>query len=70
MRGRYVPGMEAAGRIEALGPNVTTRSVGERVVVAAKFGAYAERIVVPEASAMLAPGDYSIEEWQSSRSIT
>ena len=58
----YVLGMEAAGRIEALGPSVTTRSVGERVVVGSQFGAYGERIVVPQARAFPAPEDYSLEE--------
>ena len=58
----YVLGMEAAGHIEAVGPNVTTRSVGDRVVVGSQFGAYAERIVVPQAGAMPAPEDYSAEE--------
>ncbi|GMR12692.1 MAG: NAD(P)H-quinone oxidoreductase [Gemmatimonadota bacterium] len=58
----YVLGMEAAGRIEALGPNVTSRSVGERVIVGSQSGAYAERIVVPQAGAMPAPEDYSVEE--------
>ncbi len=58
----YVLGMEAAGRIEALGPSVTTRSVGERVVVGSQFGAYGERIVVPQARAFPAPEDYSVEE--------
>lgn len=58
----YVPGMEAAGRIEAVGPGVRERSVGERVVVGAKFGAYAERMVVRAAQAIPAPEDYTLEE--------
>ena len=43
----YIPGMEAFGTIEALGENVD-RQVGERVIIGAQYGTYAEKIVVPE----------------------
>jgi len=42
----YVPGMEALGTIEEVGPGVK-REIGERVIVGAQYGAYAEKIVVP-----------------------
>ncbi len=58
----YVPGMEAAGTIDALGSGVTGREVGERVVCGMQFGAYAERVVVPAARALPALPDFSVEE--------
>lgn len=38
----FVPGMEAAGVVEALGDGVTTVKVGDRVAYASVMGAYAE----------------------------
>lgn len=58
----YTPGMEATGTIDALGPAVQRRAVGERVIVGAKHGAYAEKIVVPERQAWPALPGFSIEE--------
>ncbi len=58
----YVPGMEAAGRIEAVGAGVSEEHVGEEVLVGAQYGAYAERIVVPASQALPAPPGYSLEE--------
>lgn len=57
----YIPGMDAAGIIEALGPENDQRlSVGDRVValvlpMAKHKGAYAEQIIVPAASVVAAP---------------
>ncbi|MGO4422622.1 zinc-binding alcohol dehydrogenase family protein [Streptomyces sp. MCAF7] len=57
----FVPGMDAAGVIDQLGPGVDDRlAVGQRVVAMALFisahgGAYAEQIVVPAASVVPAP---------------
>ena len=62
----YVPGMDAAGVIEQIGPQVDERlSVGQRVVVSlvlpqGAHGAYAEQIVVPAASVVPAPKDADI----------
>ncbi|MEQ8329211.1 MAG: zinc-binding dehydrogenase [Longimicrobiales bacterium] len=47
----YVPGMEASGTIDAVGPGVE-RSVGERVLCGMQTGAYAEYVVVPQARAL------------------
>jgi NADPH:quinone reductase-like Zn-dependent oxidoreductase len=58
----YTPGMEAAGTIDALGAGVEGRAVGERVIVGAQYGAYAERIVVPAAQALPAIACFSTEE--------
>lgn len=58
----YVPGMEAVGVVEALGPGVTDRSVGQRVVCGMQHGAYAERVVVDQGTALPAVAAYSLEE--------
>ena len=58
----YVLGMEAAGRIEAAGPGVDPSRVGERVVVGAQHGAYAELMAVRAAQALPAPHGWSVEE--------
>jgi NADPH:quinone reductase len=43
----FVPGQEAAGIVEAVGPDVTSVAVGDRVAYANAPGAYAETRVVP-----------------------
>jgi synaptic vesicle membrane protein VAT-1 len=58
----YTLGMEAAGTIDALGPGVEGRAVGERVIVGAQHGAYAELVVVPERQALPAVPGFSTEE--------
>ena len=64
--GPYIPGMEAAGIIDELGPDTASRLKVGDVVVALTLpasphrGAYAEQIVVPAASVVHAPanGDF------------
>ncbi|HEX8693928.1 MAG TPA: zinc-binding dehydrogenase [Longimicrobium sp.] len=58
----YTLGMEAAGTIDALGAGVEGRAAGERVVVGAQHGAYAEKVVVPERQALPAIPGFSTEE--------
>ena len=58
----YTLGMEATGMIDALGTGVEGRAVGERVIVGAQHGAYAERMVVPERQALPALPGFSTEE--------
>ncbi|MBB5907234.1 NADP-dependent oxidoreductase [Actinoalloteichus hymeniacidonis] len=59
----FVPGMDAAGIIDQLGPEVDGRLwVGQRVIAMVLFvgphgGAYAEQVVVPAASVVPAPKD-------------
>lgn len=45
----FSPGGEACGVVEALGEGATGVSVGDRVILNAKFGTCAERIAVPAA---------------------
>src|SRR3954452_8750363 len=42
-----VVGYEVAGEIDAVGPQVTRRRVGERVMALTHFGGYADTLVVP-----------------------
>lgn len=57
----FVPGMDAAGVIDQLGPGTDDRlAVGQRVIAMVLFtgphgGAYAEQVVVPAASVVPAP---------------
>ncbi|MGE2836162.1 quinone oxidoreductase family protein [Mycobacterium sp. SMC-4] len=57
----YVPGMDAAGIIDQLGPGTEDRfAIGQRVMAMVLFtgprgGAYAEQVVVPAASVVEAP---------------
>ena len=54
--------MEATGRIEALGPGVEGREVGEPVIMGMQTGAYAERIVRPANRVLPAIDGFSTEE--------
>ncbi len=44
----FTPGKEAAGVVEAIGEDVTGFAPGDRVMVQVEWGAYAEKICVPE----------------------
>lgn len=58
----YVLGMEAHGRIDAVGDGVAPGRVGESVLVGAQYGADAEAIVVPAHQALPAFETFSPEE--------
>lgn len=58
----FVPGLEVAGEIDAVGPHVVERQPGERVMVFTRFNGYAERVVVPETQAAPFPARMSFEE--------
>ena len=47
----FVPGAEAAGVIEAVGPGVDQHAVGDRVMVSAPMGCFAEKCVVDQGRA-------------------
>ena len=57
----YIPGMEAVGTVDAVGPGVD-RQVGERVLVGTQYGAYAEKVVVPAAQALQTIPGLTLEE--------
>jgi NADPH2:quinone reductase len=58
----YVPGMEVAGTIEAVGSGVSAGRLGEAVIVGMQHGGYAERAVVGARQALPAVEGLSIEE--------
>jgi NADPH2:quinone reductase len=51
----FVPGMEIAGKVTAVGAEVKGFKMGDRAAAISSFGAYAERVAVAEASAMKLP---------------
>jgi len=53
----FTLGQEAAGVVEAVGPDVSEVKVGARVAYAGVTGAYAERRLVPAARLVPLPGD-------------
>src|SRR5512143_2403794 len=57
----FSPGGEAAGVIDAVGDGVTTVKVGDRVATTVIYGAYAEKIVVPELAVVKLPDAVSFE---------
>lgn len=57
----YVPGLEAAGTVDAVGEGVD-REVGERVVAMVRGGGYAEYVTAPAASLFDVPAFMDLEE--------
>ncbi|HYH30509.1 MAG TPA: quinone oxidoreductase [Pseudonocardia sp.] len=53
----YVPGLEGAGRVRAVGEGVSGVAVGERVAWAENLGSYAELVAVDAAKAVPVPDD-------------
>jgi NADPH2:quinone reductase len=51
----FVPGSELAGEVLATGDGVGAVGVGDRVLAFSGFGAFAERVVIPESSAIPIP---------------
>ena len=59
----YIPGMEGAGTVAAVGADVTGWHVGERVIFGVKPGAFAEYVKVPAAGHLMRPpADWSDAE--------
>lgn len=57
-----IPGLEYAGRVDAVGPNVTVWSEGDRVMGLVGGGGYAEHVVVQADEAIEIPDTLSFEE--------
>ncbi|WP_420409429.1 NADPH:quinone oxidoreductase family protein [Hoeflea sp.] len=51
----FIPGMEAAGTVEAVGPGVSRFKRGDRVVAMVDHGAYAEKLTAPETRVFALP---------------
>ncbi|WP_435552901.1 quinone oxidoreductase family protein [Natrinema sp. CGMCC1.2065] len=58
----YVPGMEAAGTVDAVGEGVDDLSVGDRVVGMLDTGGYAEYVTAPAAMLFPVPEAMSFDE--------
>lgn len=58
----FIPGMEAAGIVEAVGEGVTEVSVGDRVAYAMHIGAYADYAVVPSWRLVKVPDGVSAQQ--------
>ncbi len=57
----FSPGGEVAGVVTAIGANVSSIAVGDRVAATMLHGAYAEKVVVPEMAVVKLPDDVSFE---------
>ncbi|XP_010902830.1 synaptic vesicle membrane protein VAT-1 homolog [Esox lucius] len=55
-------GMECSGVIEALGEDVTSRKVGDRVLVLSRHGLWQEVVAVPASQTFIMPESMSFEE--------
>lgn len=58
----FVPGLEAAGDVIGIGPDVTRYAVGDKVVIHGKTGMYADQAVVSENAAIQLPTPFSYAE--------
>lgn len=58
----FTPGMDIAGVIAAIGPDVDGWSVGDEVCGGARFGGFAEYVVVSAKGLQLKPANFSFEE--------
>lgn len=58
----FVPGMEVAGRVSAVGDKVTSVKVGDRVAALLQLGGYAEKVGADQAAVMKLPDGISGED--------
>lgn len=58
----FVPGMEVAGRVAAVGPDVKSVKPGDRVAALSTLGGYAEKVGAPEVAVMKLPDGLSGED--------
>ncbi|TRW43986.1 zinc-binding dehydrogenase [Georgenia yuyongxinii] len=58
----FVPGYEASGRVDAVGPGVGASRIGSDVVALTRFGAYTDVLVVPSAQALPLPAGLTPEQ--------
>lgn len=58
----FTPGMEGAGVVDAIGPDVTEVGVGDRVAYAMVRGSYATYAIVPAAQTVPLPAEVSTQD--------
>ncbi len=64
-RGRFIPGLECAGTVEAIGPATPTSApvaVGDRVMALTRFGAYASALNVDTRYVRAIPAGWTLAE--------
>ena len=58
----FIPGMEVAGEIFKIGPNVSSLKIGDRVAALSQLSGYAEQAVVQEKSIFKIPSKMSFDD--------
>ena len=58
----FIPGMEVAGEIVQIGPNVSSLKIGDRVAALSQLSGYAEQAVVQEKSVFKIPSKMSFDD--------
>ena len=58
----FIPGVESAGTVAELAPDVAPWRVGDRVITRQRTGGYAEEIVLPAAQLVRLPAGFSFAE--------
>tara|TARA_B100000902_G_scaffold398420_1_gene465103 strand:+ start:798 stop:1766 length:969 start_codon:yes stop_codon:yes gene_type:complete len=58
----FIPGMEVAGEIVKIGPNVSSFKIGDRVAALSQLSGYAEQAVVQEKSVFKIPSKMSFDD--------
>ena len=58
----FIPGMEVAGEIVKIGPNVSSFKIGDRVAALTQLSGYAEQAVVQEKSVFKIPSKMSFDD--------
>jgi len=58
----FIPGMEVAGEIVKIGPNVSSLKIGDRVAALSQLSGYAEQAVVQEKSVFKIPSKMSFDD--------
>ena len=58
----FIPGMEVAGEIVKIGPNVSSLKIGDRVAALSQLSGYAEQAVIQEKSVFKIPSKMSFDD--------
>ena len=61
-KGSFVPGLEYSGIIIDKGKNVNEYTIGDKIMGAIRFGAYATHLNIDKKYILLLPNDYTFEE--------
>ncbi|WP_109831005.1 zinc-binding dehydrogenase [Reichenbachiella versicolor] len=64
-KGSFVPGLEFAGEVAAVGEDVSKFKVGDRVMAVTRFGGYADYVNIDEPHVVALPDSWTYEEGAS-----